>query len=161
LQVEFNPYFLPFPGADPVTGRRMIMMKVKLARRWGPHRAGKTVEVSDSQGAWLVQHSYGESSGDVVAPVQPAAAEGTYGADPLAGGDASRLRPRMGLPARDARVNYAAPAAGSSPTYRAGFDGDAVARQGAAGREELAAAAEEKPADEKKPARRRSSRSSS
>jgi hypothetical protein len=134
-------------------------MKVNLVRRWGPHRAGKTVEVSDSQGAWLVQHNYADSAGDVVAPVQPAAAEGTHGADPLAGGDATRRRPRVSAPARDARVNYAASAPGSSPTYRAGFDGDAVARQGAAGRDQLTAAAEEKPADEKKPARRKSSAS--
>lgn len=134
------------------------MMKVSLVRRWGPHRAGKTVEVSDTQGAWLIQHSYASSAGDVLAPVQPAAAEGTHGADPLAGADATRRRPRMSAPARDARVNYAAPAAGSSPTYRAGFDGDAVARQGAAGRGELAAAAEDKPAETKKTTRRRSSK---
>lgn len=134
-------------------------MKVTLTRRWGPHRAGKTVEVSDTQGAWLVQHAYAQSTPEVAAPVQPAAAPGGHGEDPLAGGDATRLRPRMGRPARDASVNYAEQAAGSSPTYRAGFDAEASKRQGPAGRDEPVA---DKPAaDEKKPARRRGSRSSS
>lgn len=137
------------------------MMKVKLARRWGPHRAGKTVEVSDSQGAWLIQHSYAESSGDVVAPVQQAAAPGAHGADPLAGADATRRRPSMGIPARDQRVNYAAPAAGSSPTYRPGFDGEAVSRQGAAGRDQVqVSGGDEATGMEKKaPARRKRSSS--
>jgi hypothetical protein len=145
-----------------------MIMKVKLTRRWGPHRADKTVEVSDSQGAWLIQHNYAESSGDVVAPVQNAAAPGGHGADPLAGADATRRRPRVGRPERDARLNYAASAPGSSPTYRAGFDQEASTRQGPAGRDQLAAAAAEGTAradsagdgaDSKKTVRRRSNKS--
>lgn len=134
-------------------------MQVKLSRRWGPHRADKTVQVSDSQGEWLIRNSYAESSGDVQAPVQNAAAPGGHGADPLAGADATRLRPRVGRPPRDERLNYAASAPGSSPTYRAGFDDEASKRQGPAGRDQLSPASEsssEASGDSKKPARRRS-----
>jgi len=109
-------------------------MKVKLTRRWGPHSAPKTVEVSDSQGRWLIQHNYAESSGEVQAPEQRAAAEGAHGADPLAGGDATRRRPRITKPERDADRNYARRAAGSSPTYRGGYDAEAAKREGEAGR---------------------------
>jgi hypothetical protein len=134
-------------------------VKVKLTRRWGPHRASeKLVEVSESQGRWLVQHNYAESTSDVQAPVQQAAAEGTHGADPLAGGDATRLRPRVPR----STGSTAAQAAGSSPAYRAGFDAEASGRQGEAGRAYVAPTSGDEGGDnEKKPARRRSSRSSS
>lgn len=134
-------------------------MQVKLSRRWGPHRADKTVQVSDSQGEWLIRNNYAESAGDVQAPVQNAAAPGGHGADPLAGADATRLRPRVGRPPRDERLNYAASAPGSSPTYRAGFDDEASTRQGPAGRDQLSPASEgssEASGDSRKPARRRS-----
>jgi hypothetical protein len=110
-------------------------MKVTLTRRWGPHRADKSVEVSDSQGKWLVQHGYAESTGELKAPTQKAAAEGANGADPVAGGDATRRRMQVSKPERDADRNYARQAEGSSPTYRAGFDADAAERQGEAGRD--------------------------
>lgn len=135
-------------------------MKVKLVRRWGPHREGRAVEVSDSQGEWLIRHAYAESTNEVQAPVQNAAAPGEHGADPLAGSDATRLRPRVGRPARDERLNYAASAPGSSPAYRAGFDDEASSRQGPAGRNyeapERSSATSEGNADAKKPRRSRS-----
>lgn len=139
-------------------------MQVKLTRRWGPHQPGpngKTVQVSDSQGEWLIRNNYAESAGDIQAPVQNAAAPGGHGADPLAGSDATRLRPRVGRPPRDERVNYAAQAAGSSPTYRAGFNDEASERQGMAGRnyqalESDTKASGETSADAKKPRRTRS-----
>lgn len=129
-------------------------MKVTLVRRWGPHRAGQSVEVDAVQGAWLIQHSYAASAGDVQAPAQPAVAEGAHGADPLAGGDATRRRPRVPR----SQGSTAVQAAGSSPTYRAGFDAEAAKRQGPAGRPapEPAPAAEGPADDSKKPAKRRS-----
>lgn len=130
-------------------------MQVKLTRRWGPHRAPKTVEVSDSQGRWLIQHNYAESSGDVRAPQQEAAAPGAHGADPLAGGDATRLRPHVPR----SGGSTATAAAGSSPTYRPGYTAEDAEREGMAGRNYVAPDAVA--ADEKKPARRRSSRSKS
>lgn len=145
-------------------------MQVKLTRRWGPHRAPKTVEVSDSQGRWLIQHNYAESSGDVRAPEQEAAATGVHGADPLAGGDATRRRPSITKPQRQADRNYARTAEGAPPAaYRAGFGPEDRKREGEAGKvaANLAAAQESSAsdapaeADEKKPARRRSSRSES
>jgi len=105
-------------------------MKVVLSRRWGYHKAGASVDVDEAQAAWLVQHHYAESSGDLVAPVQVAAAEGTHGADPLAGGDATRRRPHV--PRSTGSVATQAP--GSPPVFRGGFDGKASARQGEAGR---------------------------
>jgi hypothetical protein len=118
-------------------------MKVTLIRRWGPHRAGNTCEVSDTQGAWLIQHSYAEGG-----PDQAAAAPGGNGPDPLAGGDATRLRPR--IPRSEGST--ASPAPGSSPTYRPGFDAEASRRQGVVGRSAPEPATE----DSKKPAKRRS-----
>lgn len=148
-------------------------MKVKLVRRWGPHSAPKTVEVSDSQGRWLIQHNYAESSGDVRAPEQEAAATGVHGADPLAGGDATRRRPSITKPQRQADRNYARTAEGAPPAaYRAGFGPEDRKREGEAGKvaANLAAAQQSTASDastdaadgdEKKPARRRSSRSES
>jgi hypothetical protein len=140
-----------------------MIMQVKLSRRWGPHREGRTVEVSDSQGEWLIRNNYAESAGDIQAPVQNAAAPGGHGADPLAGADATRLRPRVGRPPRDERLNYAASAPGSSPTYRAGFNDEASKRQGPAGRDQLSESGS-KPSEgssqdgdsAKRPAKRRS-----
>lgn len=125
-------------------------MKVKLARRWGPYQAGKSVEVSESQGTWLVQHSYAEGSGDVAAPVQEAAAPGAHGPDPLAGGDATRLRPQVPR----STGSTAHQATGSSPTYRAGYTAADAANEGWVGRGEPVAP--EGGDDVKKPARRRS-----
>lgn len=148
-------------------------MQVKLMRRWGPHRAPKTVEVSDSQGRWLVQHNYAESTSDVFAPEQEAAAPGGNGPDPLAGGDATRRRPRITRPERDAQRNYARSAENAPPAaYRAGFGPEDRKREGEAGKVATALAAEQEQQstasaadseDEgtKKPARRRSSRSES
>lgn len=105
-------------------------MKVTLVRRWGQHQARQTVDVSDSQGAWLVQHNYAKSAGNVRAPEQRAAAEGAHGADPLAGGDATRLRPNIPR----STGSTAHQAAGSSPTYRAGYTAEDAKREGVAGR---------------------------
>lgn len=131
-------------------------MQVKLVRRWGPYRAGKTVDVDNVQGTWLVQHNYATAT-DIATPVQVAAAEGDHGADPLAGGDATRRRPRVtratepGDPARVRPVNGAPPAA-----YRAGYDAAARKREGEAGRDHAAPqVAAEPPEDSKKPVRRR------
>lgn len=114
-------------------------MHVTLVRRWGQHQAdGKPIEVSDSQAAWLIQHNYAQSAGDLVAPVQPAAAEGTHGADPLAGGDATRLRPHVPR----STGSTAHQATGSSPTYRAGYTSEDAKREGVAGRNYRAPAPE-------------------
>ena len=99
-------------------------MKVTLSRRWGPYRAGTEVDVSDTQGTWLVQHNYGEGG-----PVQVAAAPGAHGPDPLAGGDATRLRPQVPR-SQGSSVGQV----GGSPTFRAGFSGDDSANQGTVGR---------------------------
>jgi len=122
-------------------------MKVTLTRRWGPYRAGKQVDVDDVQGAWLVQHNYAESTPEVQAPEQPAAAEGAHGADPLAGGDATRRRPRVPRKAYDPDVNRALAGEGVPPTYRAGHSGP--------GSKPAGDPALDQPAD-KKPARHRS-----
>lgn len=124
-------------------------MNVTLSRRWGQHRAGESVDVSDSQGQWLIQHNYAESAGDIVAPVQVAAAPGAHGPDPLAGGDATRLRPRVPR----SEGSTAAQAPGSSPTYRAGFTAEDAANQGDVGR--AAPAADEPSASDEKPTRRK------
>ena len=110
------------------------MPKVKLARRWGPYREGRTVDVDDVQAAWLVQHNYGESSGDLKAPEQEPAAEGSHGADPLAGADGSRRRPRSIRSTRDHSEGQIQQAEGSPPAYRAGFTAEDAERQGEAGR---------------------------
>lgn len=117
-------------------------MKVTLARRWGPHPEGNTVEVDDVQGTWLIRHNYGHSTADVVAPVQVAAAPGTNGPDPLAGGDATRRRPRIPR----SKGSTADPVPGSPPVYRAGYNEPAVPRRGRA-----------LPVDTEKPAKHRSS----
>jgi hypothetical protein len=131
----------------------VIIVKVKLIRRWSSHRAGESVEVSDSQGTWLIQHSYAASSGDVLAPSQAAAMPGADGPDPLAGGDATRLRPRSMRSDRDKAEGVLGAAPKSSPAYRPGFDADASGRQGVVGRDEVAPSAAQ---DAEKPARRRS-----
>jgi hypothetical protein len=111
-----------------------MIMQVKLTRRWAVHRAGQTVEVSDSQGRWLIQHNYAESSGDVRAPEQEAAAPGGNGPDPLAGGDATRRRPRITKPERDPERNYARTAEGAPPAaQRPGFGPQDRRREGEAG----------------------------
>jgi hypothetical protein len=111
-----------------------MIMQVKLTRRWAVHRAGQSVEVSDSQGRWLIQHNYAESSGDVRAPEQEAAAPGGNGPDPLAGGDATRRRPRITRPERDPERNYARTAEGAPPAaQRPGFGPQDRRREGEAG----------------------------
>lgn len=152
-------------------------MKVKLARNWGPYRAGRTVDVPDADARWLIQHNFGESSGDVRAPEQRAEAPGAHGPDPLAGGDATRRRPHIPRPERDPNRNYARTAEGAPPAaQRPGFGPEDRKREGEAGRVAAAAAADAEStataaessaetsgegADSKKPARRRSSRSES
>ena len=111
------------------------MPKVKLVRRWGPYPANRTVEVDDVQAAWLVQHNFAESSGDLKAPEQEPNAEGSHGADPLAGADASRRRPRTIRSTRDHTEGPIAQAEGAPPAaYRAGFTAEDAERQGEAGR---------------------------
>lgn len=97
-------------------------MKVKLIRRWGPNPAGRTVDVDDVQGRWLVGHAFGTASGEQ-APSQDAAAPGADGPDPLAGGDATRrtMRPVKG----ERRDNNALPVDGAPSQYRAGYTGEA------------------------------------
>lgn len=135
-------------------------MKVTLVRRWGPYRAGRTVEVDNVQGTWLVQHNYATAA-DVAAPAQVAVAEGAHGADPLAGGDATRLRPKVSKgtdPADPARVR---PVTGAPPAaYRAGYDAEARKREGEAGRNAPAAHPAEDAPVEGKPARRKGRASS-
>lgn len=63
---------------------------VKIVRRWGAHQPGETVQVDQKMADWLRDMSYGEADG------QPhnarAAAPGTDGPDPRAGGDVTRHR---------------------------------------------------------------------
>ena len=109
-------------------------MKVTLVRRWGQHQAdGRPLEVDDSQGAWLIQHNYAEGG-----PAQVPAAPGGHGADPLAGGDATRLRPS--IPRSTGSTAHQAP--GSSPTYRPGYTAEDAKREGVAGRNYVAPASE-------------------
>src|SRR5687768_2666738 len=111
-----------------------MIMQVKLTRRWAVHRAGQSVEVSDSQGRWLIQHNYAESSGDVRAPEHEAAAPGGNAPDPLAGGDATRRRPLIPKPERDPERNYARTAEGAPPAaQRPGFGPQDRRREGEAG----------------------------
>lgn len=142
-------------------------MKVKLTRRWGPYRSGRSVDVDDVQGTWLIQHNYAESSGNVQAPQQEAAAPGKDGPAPLAGGDATRRRPRVGKPERDPQRNYARQAEGSAPTYRAGYGAEDRKREGVAGRNgqgeeprEAGAPGVSEGEDEPKPRHRRKAESS-
>lgn len=113
-------------------------MQVQLVRRWGPYRAGRTVDVGDVQGRWLVQHNFGTAAG-VASPVQRPVAEGAHGADPLAGGDATRRRPSITHAERDPEVNVAAPGEGVPPTYRPGYGAEDRARERRAGRRVSAA----------------------
>lgn len=115
-------------------------MQVTLVRRWGPYQAGKVCEVSDSQGQWLVQHSYAEGG-----PSQDAAVPGAHGPDPLAGGDATRLRPHVPR----STGSTAHQATGSSPTYRAGYTAADAANEGPVGRGEPAASESPAPASGK------------
>jgi hypothetical protein len=130
------------------------MMSVKLVRRWGPHSAGRTVQVDDEQGVWLIRHNYAQTAGEVLAPDQVAAAEGGHGADPLAGGDATRRRPQVTQGSRNNSSNVAQAGPGVPPVFRAGFTADHRGLEGEAGRhhEAPAQAAE----GSKKPVRRRS-----
>lgn len=120
-------------------------MQVKLVRRWGPHRAGQTVQVSRSQGHWLVNHSYGTAAG-VPSPEQVPAAEGGHGADPLAGGDASRRRPRAVRSVREKVDGPMRTAEGAPPAaYRGGYTAEDRAREGEAGKDVPAADEAPKP----------------
>lgn len=94
-------------------------MRVKLIRRWGPNPAGESVDVDPVQGRWLVQHAFGRASG-VTAPSQDAAAPGTDGPDPLAGGDATRRGPMVTQKA-ERRPNNAFPVDGAPVQYNAGI----------------------------------------
>lgn len=110
------------------------MPKVKLARRWGPYQAGRTVDVDDEQARWLVRSNYAESTGDLKAPEQEAVAPGSNGPDPLAGADASRLRMQAIHSTRDKTEGQLTAAEGAPPAYRAGYTSDARKREGEAGR---------------------------
>jgi hypothetical protein len=124
-----------------------MIMNVTLTRRWGVHNAGKLVEVSPSEAAWLVDHNYAESAGELVAPEQPAAVEGGHGADPLAGGDGTRRRPHSIPSTRRKAEGVIQPDAKAPPFHRAGFDAAAAEREGEVGRDQAT--------DDKKPARHR------
>jgi len=98
--------------------REVTTVNVKLLRRWGSHPAGESVQVDDEQARWLVQHAYGTAKGITAAP-QNAAAPGTDGPDPSAGGDWSRQgRPVAIKGAR--RDNNALPVDGAPRQYNAG-----------------------------------------
>jgi hypothetical protein len=93
-------------------------VKVKLARRWGSAQPGDSVTVDDTQGRWLVQHAFGTAAGEAF-PTQPAAAPGSDGEDPLAGGDATR-RNGLTILKGERRPNHALPVPGSPVQYNAG-----------------------------------------
>lgn len=92
-------------------------MNVRLLRRWGSALPGDTVQVDRVQGQWLVDNAYGVSTG-IVAPSQAAAAPGTDGPDPLAGGDSTRRFPATVKGSREG--NRAAPVSGSPTQFTAG-----------------------------------------
>lgn len=93
-------------------------MKVNLVRRWGPHRAGMTVEVDDTQGRWLLDHHFAEKAGAEGSASAGAAASGTDGPDPRAGGDATRRYPQTVK--GDRGGNRASAVSGSPTAYTAG-----------------------------------------
>lgn len=94
--------------------------KLYLVRRWGPNQPGQTITVDDDEQArWLLGHNFAQRSKDSTSVTDGAAAPGTHGPDPRAGGDASRLRP-MATPSSDKRDNRATPVAGSPVQFNAG-----------------------------------------
>lgn len=91
-----------------------------LVRRWGHHQAGETVTVEDDvQARWLLGHQFAQHSKAETSVAGVAAAEGTHGPDPRAGGDATRRRP-VSMKSGDTRENKAWPVAGSPVQYNAG-----------------------------------------
>lgn len=80
------------------------MPKVKLARRWGPNKAGSTVEVSEAKAAFL--QGIGWTDG---APVlnEDGVRPGSDGPDPIISGDPTRRRIAITKPERDDSVNRA------------------------------------------------------
>lgn len=68
------------------------MPEVQLVRRWGAHQPGETVDVDEQMCAWLVDNSFGETDETKGSATSGAAAPGTDGPDPRAGGDSTRLR---------------------------------------------------------------------
>lgn len=78
-------------------------MNVTLIRRWGPNRAGASVDVDTTMGQWLISHGFGVAGRSSAAKH---AADSTSD-DALAGGDPTRGRavtvksPRGDNPAAD------------------------------------------------------------
>jgi hypothetical protein len=93
-------------------------MRVTLVRRFGDHQPGATVDVDDTTGHWLVGLNYGTADG-LREPKQNAAAPGTHGPDPLAGGDPTRLYGHA-APSVERRPNHALPVPGSPVQYNRG-----------------------------------------
>jgi hypothetical protein len=94
--------------------------KLYLVRRWGHHQAGDTIQVDDDEQArWLLGHQFAQHSPKETSVQGVAAAEGTHGADPRAGGDATRRRP-VSMKSGDTRENRAWPVQGSPVQYNAG-----------------------------------------
>src|SRR4051812_18814197 len=66
------------------------MPEVTLVRRWGSNAAGSTVDVTDTEAAWLVGSHYASEDGTDHDARAGSVAPGTDGADLRAGGDLSR-----------------------------------------------------------------------
>jgi hypothetical protein len=96
-----------------------VTVKLKIVRRWGSHLPGETVDVADKeQASWLLNNSFAERSNQPGTAYGNAAAPGTAGPDPRAGGDVTRRYPATIRGDRgDGRAN---PQAGSPVQYNAG-----------------------------------------
>lgn len=81
------------------------MPKIKLARRWGKHQAGESVEVSQGRADFLRGIGWATD-----APVlnEDGVRPGSDGPDPVISGDPTRRRMTVPTPERDESVNRAA-----------------------------------------------------
>ena len=101
------------------------MTKLVIVRRWGSHKPGETVDVQDEQQTnWLLFNHFAERSNQLEAATAGAAAPGTDGPDPLAGGDYTRRRPNT----RKAEYgpNRALPIPGAPVQYNMGIAMDSA-----------------------------------
>lgn len=95
-------------------------MKLYLVRRWGSNQPGSTVSVEDeAQARWLLDHNFAQRTKTSDSASSGAAAPGSDGPDPRAGGDGTRRRPTS-MKSSDTRENRAWPVAGSPVQYNAG-----------------------------------------
>lgn len=94
------------------------MPKITLTRRWGPHRAGSSVEVSTTKAAFLKGIGWTDDTPVVNdGGVRP----GSDGPDPVVSGDPTRRRLVIPTQERDENQNRAVLAEGAPPVPRRGL----------------------------------------